>query len=1075
MLFFTMVEEALADEQARKRARMTVGYRPGSVMRVEVKNFMTYSNCVIEPGPTLNLVLGPNGTGKSSFVCALCVGLAGSTKLLGRADDIASFIRRGTDEGEVKVTLADDRGGKLVVRRRMRRTSNGAQNEWWVNGKTSTMTKVKDIVSKYNIQLDNLCQFLPQDKVSEFARMKPIELLKATEMAIGDGNLYNLHESLIKEKKDMDEKKKLVDMEGAAVARHEEELEELERALGPMREKKRLQEQMNVLKKHKAWREHDECVEEGKKDEEMLKKSMATLKRLNKEADSIAKGPVKVKSDQKKKAEQAKNTAAKEMGKHDVEKVNTDVGNHLTLAQGVHDQIQNLEEASNQWKAKIRMMENDVQNLKETVEQLTHQNDAKIEREIQMLDLQMKDLINQESTVARSQRDLEDSRDKLDKNIRTLKDQLGKENNKKYRALNNLAKSRPGVREIYDYVQKNRGRFKGQVVGPLVMEIDVRKKHYASILEQLLPFNWLSYVFVQYESDMKLLKRELEARNIEPLIAVVEADVNAPLNRTCGDSAKYASLGVEATLDETFQAHPMIKHALDNHFFISSIFVMAEGQKGWQKVFDANPKLQQVWTSEYQVRKTVSRYDASNTTISITELKDARILTASSSGDAGGACVRIKKELDDRMAQLERVQLELNELQPDIDRIKTHKNEIKAERTKLASAQSDQAQRLRNAKGSLSTKEKQLQMQKNREDPLKKKDKLVHDLKLHLAKALDKAVKMPNIVDKYKSALLKHATSDLATKELTEQIHVLGQKSKTKLKERNDMAELVDQLQQSVNRHREHVEQLKKNAVEETGLPIPEELKQEFSLLPQDLREIEESLAEKKAQHDSILISDPGAQQRYERITEILSTNKERLAVHEEAYTAISEKVEQLKQAWAPEVRSLVQQINRNFSEAFKHVGIAGEVVFNEADGDDFAKYSIDLRVKFREEGQLITLDSAYHSGGESSTSTILYLMALQGVTTSPFRVVDEINQGMDSINERSVFKLLADAATAPDTPQCFLLTPKLLPDLPFSEDVTVLQIMNGVHIGDIANGFRQDCLLGEARTAAAAPMVEAV
>ena len=30
-------------------------------MRVEVKNFMTYANCVIEPGPKLNLVLGPNG------------------------------------------------------------------------------------------------------------------------------------------------------------------------------------------------------------------------------------------------------------------------------------------------------------------------------------------------------------------------------------------------------------------------------------------------------------------------------------------------------------------------------------------------------------------------------------------------------------------------------------------------------------------------------------------------------------------------------------------------------------------------------------------------------------------------------------------------------------------------------------------------------------------------------------------------------------------------------------------------------------------------------------------------------
>ena len=174
----------------------------------------------------------------------------------------------------------------------------------------------------------------------------------------------------------------------------------------------------------------------------------------------------------------------------------------------------------------------------------------------------------------------------------------------------------------------------------------------------------------------------------------------------------------------------------------------------------------------------------------------------------------------------------------------------------------------------------------------------------------------------------------------------------------------------------------------------------------------------------------------------------------------VNTKVEQLKATWLPEVRRLVKKIDQNFSEAFKTVGIGGEVVFNES-SDDFAKYSIDLRVRFREEGQLITLDSAYHSGGESSTSTILYLMALQGVTVSPFRVVDEINQGMDSVNERQVFKLLCDAATAPDTPQCFLLTPKLLPDLPFSDDVTVLQIMNGVHIADVANGYDRRCLLG--------------
>ena len=64
------------------------------------------------------------------------------------------------------------------------------------------------------------------------------------------------------------------------------------------------------------------------------------------------------------------------------------------------------------------------------------------------------------------------------------------------------------------------------------------------------------------------------------------------------------------------------------------------------------------------------------------------------------------------------------------------------------------------------------------------------------------------------------------------------------------------------------------------------------------------------------------------------------------------------------------------------------------------------LQVKFREEGQLEVLDRARHSGGEKSVSTIMFLLSLQKITATPFRVVDEINQGMDATNERKVFQV---------------------------------------------------------------------
>jgi hypothetical protein len=51
------------------------GYKPGAIVRIKVKNFVTYTSAEFFPGPKLNMVIGPNGTGKSTLVCAICLGL----------------------------------------------------------------------------------------------------------------------------------------------------------------------------------------------------------------------------------------------------------------------------------------------------------------------------------------------------------------------------------------------------------------------------------------------------------------------------------------------------------------------------------------------------------------------------------------------------------------------------------------------------------------------------------------------------------------------------------------------------------------------------------------------------------------------------------------------------------------------------------------------------------------------------------------------------------------------------------------------------------------------------------------
>ncbi len=64
--------------------------------------------------------------------------------------------------------------------------------------------------------------------------------------------------------------------------------------------------------------------------------------------------------------------------------------------------------------------------------------------------------------------------------------------------------------------------------------------------------------------------------------------------------------------------------------------------------------------------------------------------------------------------------------------------------------------------------------------------------------------------------------------------------------------------------------------------------------------------------------------------------------------------------------------------------------------------------------------------------------------TQCPFRVVDEINQGMDPNNERRVFSQVVHCSEASGTSQYFLVTPKLLSGLDYSRSLRVLCVFNG-------------------------------
>ena len=90
-----------------------------------------------------------------------------------------------------------------------------------------------------------------------------------------------------------------------------------------------------------------------------------------------------------------------------------------------------------------------------------------------------------------------------------------------------------------------------------------------------------------------------------------------------------------------------------------------------------------------------------------------------------------------------------------------------------------------------------------------------------------------------------------------------------------------------------------------------------------------------------------------------------------------------LQAAWLPKLKRTVEDINRNFGRSFERIGCAGEVqLYEETDPEtgqeDFEKYAIHIKVRYRAEEGLQLLTAQRQSGGERSVATILYLIAIQ-------------------------------------------------------------------------------------------------
>jgi chromosome segregation ATPase len=128
---------------------------PGSIVRVQLKNFVTYDFVEFRPGPYLNMILGPNGTGKSSIACALCLGLNFPPAVLGRAAEVSSFVKDQQGSGHIEIELKSPAGEEnIIIRREL--VANSKTTKFTINKKSASGAQVTERIAALNIQVGNL-------------------------------------------------------------------------------------------------------------------------------------------------------------------------------------------------------------------------------------------------------------------------------------------------------------------------------------------------------------------------------------------------------------------------------------------------------------------------------------------------------------------------------------------------------------------------------------------------------------------------------------------------------------------------------------------------------------------------------------------------------------------------------------------------------------------------------------------------------------------------------------------------------------------------------------------------------
>lgn len=1036
------------------------GYLRGSIVRVKLHNFVTYDDVEFYPGPHLNVIMGPNGTGKSSVACAIALCCCAKASVMGRSNNPRDFVKQGRDVAVVELEFSGGRGRRNVVVSRTIPVDARAHAVSHIDGRAATVEAVQRLCAALRVQPDNLCQFLPQDRVADFSRMGPQELLRATERAAGPAGMLETHRRLgaLQRQLTSDEQQAVL-LEGA-IQQLQERLARQRDEIARYEEVQRMLRELDALKKECAWmRVKEQCRRVA-----ALRDARAAAEAAHARAERDAAAAASEHAAQRKQLDrlvrdrdriQQQQQGGSGSGSSGSSGTSGSSNSNSSLEEQ-RQLEQRMGELDDEERGVVRMLaaaRTEAAQAAERVSELRGKLDAArrelgargraadVEARVRALEEEQvpynAQLLDLEAKNAEGRRQAAVLRARLgecERRLRALQDERARD-------VRRLQEWSPDVHAALVWVQQQQQRggvFRGHVLGPVCVECRGRDARYAAYLEAAAG-RFLTAFVTDDAADKAVLEREFAQRGRGRItVLCVDAGHAPPQRAPLADTLR--DRGIVGCVLDGVRGPDLVLEALCDMCSLGSLLVADTDEL--RDPLTLPPCT--VYTPGSVLSVTQSRYGARDKSVLQRPLAPARFVGGGGpngkgdDSDSGDAATRaLQAERAQLVAELERVQGDFARADADCAGVR---RDLAALQERLRAARGER-QALEAAARRVQELHDLLRVTLAHAAPGDQEQRLRDRAAAVVVRRARCAAQLAACTAARARTALRGAGSVLAEAVLERRVAAARERAQqaaaAEAAARTAVREAAAQLEPAEREARE----LKRRA--QDAAPYTDELRAKVRAGTRSVRDYEREIERLSARAEMNMYTSPRVVSEYEAQQRECAAKTGDLQRLQQRTADTRATIARLRAAWLPPLRTMVARIHGAFARAMRAMRCDGEVVLGDT-AQAYDDYSLEIRVAFRAGQGLQLLSQSVQSGGEKSVSTMLFLIALQDLTESPFRLVDEINQGMDADNERMVFSQVARSCAAPGKPQCFLITPKLLANLDYTTAMDIHCIFNG-------------------------------